>query len=88
MLERIELPGRSDVGALRVRTVATTYAAKSVAAFDLDGREMLPSRLTSLLRERRAVAIAQGGGKLAPQYRAALRDDVPVLVLPPPEPAP
>src|SRR5262245_57735636 len=28
----------------RVRIVSTNYAAKSVTAFDLDGREMLPSR--------------------------------------------
>src|SRR5947209_3217526 len=39
------------VPVIRMRTISTRYAAKSVAAFDLDGREMLPSRLASLLRE-------------------------------------
>jgi hypothetical protein len=62
---------------------------KKVAAYDMDGRQITPGRLASLLRERKAVAISNSGNKLPAAYRAALRDDVVVLVVPPPpEPIP
>ena len=65
-----------------------SHDAKKVQAFDLDGRQITPGRLASLLREPKAVAISMVAGKLGAPFRAALRDDVVVLVLPPPEPVP
>ncbi|MFL5342701.1 MAG: hypothetical protein ACJ8F7_21420 [Gemmataceae bacterium] len=66
-----------------------SHDGKKVSAFDMDGRPITPGRLASLLREPKAVAISMVGGKLGAPFRAALRDDVVVLVLPPPpEPVP
>ena len=62
-----------------------SYSLKGVAAFDLDGRTILLSRLTAMLKEKKAIAISTVG-KLGQPFRSALRDDVPVVVLPPLEP--
>ncbi len=66
----------------RQKTIQRSHDGKKVAAYDMDGRQITPGRLASILHERKAVAIAQTGGKLPAAYRAALRDDVVVLVLP------
>ena len=66
-------------------TAPLSYSLKGVAAFDLDGRTILLSRLTVMLKEKKAIAISTVG-KLGQPFRAALRDDVPVVVLPPLEP--
>jgi hypothetical protein len=79
----------TNISVQKFKTLQRAVEAKQVKAYDMDGRQITPGRLASLLRERKAVAIAQTAGKLPAIYRAALRDDVVVLVLPPePEPIP